>query len=433
MSRLIQGEFLNAKETHDGYFFGEYVIEKKLCWFKIKPENLESHSQYAKNHVDKLEVELQLLPGDSIERENIVSRIDSFLVESLLTEMYIAFRKGEDLKKYFENSKESKILNIEKLQIKEIMEQQILAFQEQYDIRKYEIASEKDQDTFIIQLKHYIKKFETAEKLKTAHLSLKNSLIKFTEIEIFQYEAQLETVKILLPFLRTQLELAHSMLLPKVRNTAILPLGTITAGEILYMIAEEIPKVAELSEKERIELVNQSVQETAKLVTTIDPNAYIMDTTTLNSLKEQQRKENEDKYQETYKKWQEVLTQIANISTTTPNSEKVKLQQKSVDLGIRFRDFCQWFTENKLPIPRITTEDAVKPEFLELCKNECERLKLKKGETIKTAIKYSIAKTIQLTELPDEKEFKSGNPAYHRLSKMLSILGYSKKTSTERN
>ena len=80
---------------------------------------------------------------------------------------------------------------------------------------------------------------------------------------------------------------------------------------------------------------------------------------------------------------------------------------------------------------RSISTNAVKEVFLEKCKEECESRSLPKGKTISREQKFDIGKAIGLNGLGEFETFRSGNSAYHRISKMLSELGYSRKTSSK--
>ena len=74
---------------------------------------------------------------------------------------------------------------------------------------------------------------------------------------------------------------------------------------------------------------------------------------------------------------------------------------------------------------------AVKITLLQKCKAECERRELPKEKTITREIKYEIAGAIELEGLGAMETFHSGDHAYHRISKMLSELGYSRKSASK--
>lgn len=84
---------------------------------------------------------------------------------------------------------------------------------------------------------------------------------------------------------------------------------------------------------------------------------------------------------------------------------------------------------NKKYIPDITLP-AEKEILLKKCKDVCENLKLPKSKTITREMKYEIGRALY-NKVPSFKSFKSGNPTYHRISKMLSELGYSRKMATK--
>jgi hypothetical protein len=69
---------------------------------------------------------------------------------------------------------------------------------------------------------------------------------------------------------------------------------------------------------------------------------------------------------------------------------------------------------------------ATKVTFLHKCNVECRKRKLSKGEKMTRKTKYEIGIAIGV-ELPSFELFKSKNPSYHLISKMLSELGYSRK------
>ncbi len=238
----------------------------------------------------------------------------------------------------------------EKSANKEISQQQIEIFYEQYSISKYEERSEQGRDQFIVDLKYWINKLEAAEKLKTKCLSLRNSLVSFTGAEIFQHQAQLEIAKTLLPFLKAQLALTQSMQLPKLRKDAILPLGSLTAREMLLQVAERVPDIAQLSQEEQLKHVNQSIQKVGELVSKIDLNTWAMDTTTLNSLKLQQWRENIEKHRQLMILREKLLKDIENSPTDLPHEKRVILQRQSVEVGLRIVEFEKWIKENSIEV-----------------------------------------------------------------------------------
>lgn len=73
----------------------------------------------------------------------------------------------------------------------------------------------------------------------------------------------------------------------------------------------------------------------------------------------------------------------------------------------------------------------VKKVLLEECRKECQNRKLPKGQTIRREIKYQIAQAIKIDNLGTLETFKSGNSAYHLISKMLSEHGYCRKAASK--
>ena len=91
-------------------------------------------------------------------------------------------------------------------------------------------------------------------------------------------------------------------------------------------------------------------------------------------------------------------------------------------------DLGQFFeSQNRI----ISSQAAIKESLLERCRIECEKRKLPKGRTITIDEKYSIAEAIGLNGLPNKNKFKSRNPTYHRITRMLSELGYSRKVAAK--
>ena len=77
-------------------------------------------------------------------------------------------------------------------------------------------------------------------------------------------------------------------------------------------------------------------------------------------------------------------------------------------------------------------ETITRQTYVKRCREECKRREMKKGETISREGKYDIAKTIKLKNLGSLKSFKSGSKSYHRISRILSEIGYSSKPSKDR-
>ncbi len=250
-----------------------------------------------------------------------------------------------------------------------ILLNQVEIFQKQYDIQNYEEANEHEKDVFIIDLKYWIKKIESAKTQKASNVSLKNTLISFTNTEIFQHETELETAEKISLALKEQLKLVEEIKskwgLPRLRKDTILPLGSTTVREMLLLVAEQAPEIVKLSNEEQMKFVNEAIQKTAQLAKEKDPTLYSMDSNTLQSLTLQQIKENEEGYIWLMKMSQETLKAIENNSVHLPHKEKVKLQQQSVKIQIKLSEYRQWFAESNLqpPIINLNEQEESKPEL----------------------------------------------------------------------
>jgi hypothetical protein len=75
---------------------------------------------------------------------------------------------------------------------------------------------------------------------------------------------------------------------------------------------------------------------------------------------------------------------------------------------------------------------TIKKNLAHECRRACERRNLEKGHTITNEIKYEIAKEIGLHDVGEFADFKHGQPAYHMVSKLMSINGYSSKPKKNR-
>lgn len=73
------------------------------------------------------------------------------------------------------------------------------------------------------------------------------------------------------------------------------------------------------------------------------------------------------------------------------------------------------------------SDEGVKRILVKNCKEECVRRRLPQKKTLSRKIKFEIAKAIGMEDVGVFESFKSGNSAYHRISNMLSKLGYSEK------
>lgn len=290
----------------------------------------------------------------------------------------------------------------EKSFITKVLREQAEVFYTQYDMEKYNQADEEGRERFIIELKYWIKKFEVAEELKTAHLSLKNKLIRFTEAEVFQHEMQLEMVKMLLPFLRAQLRVAELEKareeIPKVRKEAILPLGGMTLGELRLNVTEQVPEFAGLNREEQVEIINEAIQEVVELYKKAGGTAYIMDTKTLAAQLAQQLNENQQNYQRLQKLSHETLTAIENAPSDLPHTERVKLQQRSVKIQLQLAEFEKWFMENKVPLP--STELIHKPQSVSNTEGQTQK---GKSLTVWTGNKSEFCRFVQ-TEYENHKD-----------------------------
>jgi hypothetical protein len=231
--------------------------------------------------------------------------------------------------------------------------EQAAIFRARYSIEQYEQAFEKGKEWFVIELKHWIRKFESAENNSAARIVIANSLCAFTSGEVFNSGMLLETAGGLLPFLRDQLRNAEQRTLPTVRRDAILPLGSISVGEMKLQLAEQAPEIAEMTNDEFLEIMRETTTKVADLISDIDPTLYMMDTTTLSSLQKQQRTENEGKYLALLRKSDETLMAIENAPANLPHEERVKLQRLCVSIGLRMVEFQKWFTTNGFPIPTL--------------------------------------------------------------------------------
>lgn len=244
----------------------------------------------------------------------------------------------------------------EKAIIAQVLRDQREVFYAQYDIDKYNELDSDGQRVFEWELKYWIKKFKIAEELKVAQTSVRNVLIRFTDTEVFQHQMQLETIRVLLPFLRAQMQLIELQNerdgIPEVRTQAIPPLGSTTFGEIRLEIAEAVgPRFLEISEENLLKIMNDSVQVVAGHYKKAGGTAYIMDNETFSSLQNQQKKENEQKYRRLLEMREETLKAIEDAPPTLPHKEQVRLSRKSVDIGLRMVEFQKWFQENGLPVP----------------------------------------------------------------------------------
>jgi hypothetical protein len=98
----IPGEFLRIEEETDGYFKIEYVINGVPHWIKVDREDAFLSNEYAIQNVKTLTETLRSAPKESV--EEIKSQLDSYRISVLWPQMYIAYRKGEDLGKFFEGA-----------------------------------------------------------------------------------------------------------------------------------------------------------------------------------------------------------------------------------------------------------------------------------------------------------------------------------------
>jgi hypothetical protein len=83
--------------------------------------------------------------------------------------------------------------------------------------------------------------------------------------------------------------------------------------------------------------------------------------------------------------------------------------------------------EKQISEETIKADAITRKAYIKRCREECKRLKLTKGETISLKGKYEIAEAIKLDKLGSFKSFRSGAKAYHRISRILSEIGYSNK------
>jgi len=73
------------------------------------------------------------------------------------------------------------------------------------------------------------------------------------------------------------------------------------------------------------------------------------------------------------------------------------------------------------------TQKSIKDTLIDKCEIECKSRKLPQRKTISREVKFDIANIIGMDGVGTFASFKSGNSAYHRISKILSSLGYSEK------
>lgn len=139
--------------------------------------------------------------------------------------------------------------------------------------------------------------------------------------------------------------------LPRLRTKAILPLGTMTAGEFRKMAAKESPEFAKLTKEEQFEVMNEAIRQTAEEITKAGGDYYMMDTVTFFALRKQQIKENEENFKKLLKLRDETVLAIENAPIDLPHAEKVRLQRRSVAIQRRILEFQQWLIENKLLVP----------------------------------------------------------------------------------
>jgi hypothetical protein len=143
--------------------------------------------------------------------------------------------------------------------------------------------------------------------------------------------------------------------------------------------------------------------------------------------------------------------ELARIAASINRSEKLKsmilpMEQIYISSHTKYWDMMeveigkhnlQTETQSVLkaaPVPSVVTPHTgrgTKVVLLEECRKECERRSLPKGKTIRLDEKYSIATAIGMQGVPRVEKFKPGDKAYHRMSKMLSELGYCRKGASK--
>jgi hypothetical protein len=132
---------------------------------------------------------------------------------------------------------------------------------------------------------------------------------------------------------------------------------------------------------------------------------------------------------------------VAKRSTRNSSNDEERDYYALLRIEIEDRKLLQNIGKNGIIRPaKEITNDAISEEtnsaekitretYKKRCKEECKRRKLAKGEMISRQGKYAIAKAIGLDKLESFDSFKSGAKSYHRISRILSELGYSQKPS----
>jgi hypothetical protein len=103
---------------------------------------------------------------------------------------------------------------------------------------------------------------------------------------------------------------------------------------MLLRVAEQAPMVSELSKEEQFEILNKSVQDVAKLVTDAGADDYMMDTETIGAMWAQQLSQNQENYWKLLRLSNETRRAIENAPISLSYKEKVRLQQRSVQIQL---------------------------------------------------------------------------------------------------
>jgi hypothetical protein len=108
-----------------------------------------------------------------------------------------------------------------------------------------------------------------------------------------------------------------------------------------------------------------------------------MDSTTHNSLRLQQWKENVEKHRQLTILREGLLKDIENSPTDLPHEKRVILQRQSVEVGLRIKEFEKWIKENSIEV-------HVEPEkpLQKVEESKKESKPLEKNKTKTAPIKY---------------------------------------------
>jgi len=376
MTAKIKGEFLKVDQEGSKYKIHYIGDDGKPYSIMLPKENMNSFSDQAARAIERLRLKLSGIT-DSKELAHTNNLIEFYTIESLRPEMFIAICKGEDLKRFFETKDEpSKIAPA----IPEHFQQVFEAFRLQCS-NQFREGYEKLNQKINALLRERIEE----NRKETEKTGLQISWDRFPIlVQGYRYHSEL----IGEDFLSSYSEIIHphcgiitdaqsSELFTLLQTHYSLAMDRAESAAKAYFDSQNIPE-------------NQAAVSRAR-----------------------------GQYSNPCKKYERRLT--AEILKHNLSVGVGKTSEKIYHENLGNLAISQNLSEIKI-------QQGITKQYLkDRCEEECEKRGISKFRTISRETKFEIAQAIGIRGVDSLESFKGGNPAYQKISTILSVLKYCKK------